>query len=106
MGHHVQIIAPRFAKPFVKSQKNDRNDAEAIAEAASRPTMRYVAMNSVEQQDIQSMHREATLFGRQAAPVRNHEAWQWIFANASGARCEVSGPAGGKTRRCTLAMDI
>ena len=39
MGHQVQIIAPRFVKPFVKSQKNDRNDAEAIVEAASRPTM-------------------------------------------------------------------
>jgi transposase len=61
MGHHVQIIAPRFVKPFVKSQKNDRNDAEAIAEAASRPTMRYVAINSVEQQDIQSMHRIRSL---------------------------------------------
>jgi transposase len=44
MGHHVQIIAPRFVIPFVKSRKNDRNDAEAIAEAASRPTMRYVAI--------------------------------------------------------------
>lgn len=64
MGHHVQIIAPRFVKPFVKSQKNDRNDAEAIAEAASRPTMRYVAINSVEQQDIQSMHRIRSLLMR------------------------------------------
>ncbi|MGF6604808.1 transposase [Paraburkholderia sp. GAS448] len=64
MGHHVQIIAPRFVKPFVNSQKNDRNDAEAIAEAASRPTMRYVAINSVEQQDIQSMHRIRSLLMR------------------------------------------
>ncbi|ACC76393.1 IS110 family transposase [Paraburkholderia caribensis] len=64
MGHHVQIIAPRFVKPFVKSQKNDRNDAEAIVEAASRPTMRYVAVNSVEQQDIQSMHRVRSLLMR------------------------------------------
>jgi len=64
MGHHVQIIAPRFVKPFVKSQKNDRNDAEAIAEAASRPTMRYVSVNSVEQQDIQSMHRIRSLLMR------------------------------------------
>lgn len=64
MGHKVQIIAPRFVKPFVKSQKNDRNDAEAIAEAASRPTMRYVAINSVEQQDIQSMHRIRNLLMR------------------------------------------
>jgi transposase len=64
MGHHVQIIAPRFVKPLVKSQKNDRNDAEAIAEAASRPTMRYVTVNSVEQQDIQSMHRIRSLLMR------------------------------------------
>ncbi|MEM5318645.1 IS110 family transposase, partial [Paraburkholderia sp. JHI869] len=64
MGHQVQIIAPRFVKPFVKSQKNDRNDAEAIVEAASRPTMRYVAVNSVEQQDIQSMHRVRSLLMR------------------------------------------
>ncbi|MBB5406049.1 transposase [Paraburkholderia sp. JPY162] len=64
MGHHVQIIAPRFVKAFVKSQKNDRNDAEAIVEAASRPTMRYVAVNSVEQQDIQSMHRIRSLLMR------------------------------------------
>jgi transposase len=64
MGHQVQIIAPRFVKPFVKSQKNDRNDAEAIAEAASRPTMRYVAINSVEQQDIQCMHRIRSLLMR------------------------------------------
>ena len=64
MGHQVHIIAPRFVKPFVKSQKNDRNDAEAIVEAASRPTMRYVAINSVEQQDIQSMHRIRSLLMR------------------------------------------
>ncbi|GAC1430872.1 MAG: IS110-like element ISPa11 family transposase [Burkholderiaceae bacterium] len=64
MGHKVQIIAPRIVKPFVKSQKNDRNDAEAIAEAASRPTMRYVAINSIEQQDIQCMHRIRNLLMR------------------------------------------
>jgi transposase len=60
-GIRSQVIAPRFVKPFVKSQKNDRNDAEAIVEAASRPTTRYVAVNSVEQQDIQSLHRIRSL---------------------------------------------
>jgi transposase len=64
MGHRVQIIAPRFVKPFVKSQKNDRNDAEANAEAESCPTMRYVAVNSVEQQYIQCMHRIRSLLIR------------------------------------------
>ncbi|UIF89977.1 IS110 family transposase [Cupriavidus sp. UYPR2.512] len=64
MGHQVQMIAPKFVKPFVKSQKNDCNDAEAIVEAASRPTMRYVAINGIEQQDIQCMHRIRSLLMR------------------------------------------
>lgn len=56
-GHTVRLIAPQFVKPYVKSNKNDRNDAEAICEAVSRPHMRFVPANSVEQQDIQSLHR-------------------------------------------------
>jgi len=50
MGHRVRLIPPQYAKPFVKRAKNDRNDAEAISEAASRPTMRSVAIKSAEQQ--------------------------------------------------------
>jgi transposase len=56
-GFKVDLIAPQYVKPFVKSQKNDSTDAEGIAEAASRSTMRFVPVKSVEQQDIQSMHR-------------------------------------------------
>lgn len=56
-GHTVRLIAPQFVKPYVKSNKNDANDAEAICEAVSRPHMRFVAAKSVEQQDIQSLHR-------------------------------------------------
>jgi transposase len=56
-GHEVKLIAPQFVKPFVKSNKNDAADAEAIAEAAQRPTMRFVPIKSVEQQDIQAIHR-------------------------------------------------
>src|SRR5579871_4078578 len=51
-GHMVKLISPQFVKPFVKSNKNDRNDAEAIVEAASRPNMRYVSAKTVEQQDM------------------------------------------------------
>ena len=50
MGHRVRLIPPQYAKPFVKRAKNDCNDAEAISEAASRPTMRSVAIKSAEQQ--------------------------------------------------------
>lgn len=56
-GYTVKLIAPQFVKPFVKSNKNDANDAEAICEAMSRPHMRFVSVKSVEQQDIQATHR-------------------------------------------------
>ena len=58
LGHEVKLIAPQYVKPFVKGNKNDYNDAEAIAEAVQRPTMRFVPMKSVEQQDIQNQHRQ------------------------------------------------
>jgi transposase len=56
-GHDVKLISPQFVKPFVKTNKNDANDAEAIVEAGSRPSMRFVPIKQVEQQDIQSIHR-------------------------------------------------
>jgi transposase len=57
LGHSVRLIGAQYVKPFVKSQKNDRNDAEAICEAAQRPNMRFVPVKSSEQQDIQAAHR-------------------------------------------------
>jgi transposase len=56
-GHTVRLIAPQFVKPYVKSNKNDANDAQAICEAVTRPQMRFVPAKSVEQQDMQSLHR-------------------------------------------------
>ena len=56
-GRCVRLINPRFVKAFVKGSKNDATDAEAIYEAATRPTMRFVPVKSVEQQDLQSVHR-------------------------------------------------
>lgn len=57
LGHQVKLIAPQFVKPYVKSGKNDANDAEAICEAASRPNMRFVPVKSAEQQASQALHR-------------------------------------------------
>ncbi len=57
MGHEVKLIAPQFVKPYVKGNKNDANDAEAICEAVGRPNMRFVPVKTVEQQDIQALHR-------------------------------------------------
>jgi transposase len=56
-GHTVRMMAPQFVKPYVKSNKNDAVDAEAICEAVQRPSMRFIPEKSIEQQDIQSMHR-------------------------------------------------
>lgn len=56
-GHTVRILPAQFVKPYVKANKNDAVDAEAIAEAASRPTMRHVAIKCADQVDVQSLHR-------------------------------------------------
>jgi transposase len=56
-GYRAKLMAPQFVKPYVKSNKSDRNDAEAICEAMARPSMRFVEVKSVEQQDIQAVHR-------------------------------------------------
>jgi len=68
LGHTVKMIAPQFVKPYVKSNKNDAVDAEAICEAVQRPSMRFVPSKSIEQQDIQSVHRvRSLLIGRRTA---------------------------------------
>jgi transposase len=57
LGHTVRIVPAKFVKPFVKSNKNDIIDAEAIAEAVSRPTMRFVEVRTPDQIDLQALHR-------------------------------------------------
>ncbi len=57
LGHEVRLIAPQYVKPYVKSGKNDANDAEAICEAVGRPNMRFVAIKMIEQQVVQAEHR-------------------------------------------------
>ena len=57
LGHKVKIISPQYVKPFIRGQKNDGNDAQAIAVALMQPTMQFVPPKSPEQQDIQALHR-------------------------------------------------
>src|SRR5918994_1865276 len=56
-GHQVRLMSPEYVRPYVKAQKNDDRDAEAIAEAATRPTMRFVVLKSEAQLDMQTLHR-------------------------------------------------
>jgi len=57
LGHEVKLMAPQFVKPYVKTNKNDRNDAEAICEAVARPNMRFVPVKTPEQQALLAQHR-------------------------------------------------
>ena len=70
-GHTVKMMAPQFVKPYVKSNKNDARDAEAIAEAVTRPTMRFVPIKGIEQQDILLLHRARELAMKQRTAHSN-----------------------------------
>lgn len=71
LGHQVRLIAPAYVKPYVKRQKNDAADAEAIAEAAARPTMRFVAVKSAEKQASGMVFRIRDLLVRQRTQTIN-----------------------------------
>ena len=84
LGHEVRLISPAYVKPFVKRQKNDMADAEAIAKAASQPTMRFVAVKSESQQAAAMAYRTRDLLVRQRTQTINalrvHLAEQGIVA--------------------------
>src|SRR4029450_749699 len=71
LGHMVRLMPPAYVKPYVKRQKNDAADAEAICEAVARPNMRFVPTKTVEQQSCLMLHRARHLFIRQQTAVIN-----------------------------------
>ncbi len=71
LGHTVRLMPPRYVKPYVKRNKNDAADAEAICEAVTRPTMRFVAVKSAEQQSVLMLHRTRQLLVRQRTMLVN-----------------------------------
>jgi transposase len=76
LGHEPRIIPAIYVKPFVKGQKNDYNDAEAIAEAALRPNLRFVQEKSQDQLDLQACHRvRSRLVSRRTATINQIRAF-------------------------------
>ena len=71
LGHDVRLMPPRYVKPYVKRNKNDAADAEAICEAVTRPTMRFVPIKTPEQQSVLMLHRTRALFVRQRTTLIN-----------------------------------
>ena len=74
-GHAVRLMSPEYVRPYVKAQKNDDRDAEGIAEAATRPTMRFVEMKTEDQLDMQTLHRSRErLVGERTALINQLRA--------------------------------
>jgi len=71
LGHEVKLMPPRYVKPYVKRNKNDAADAEAICEAVTRPTMRFVAVKNCDQQSVLMVHRTRELLVRQRTMLVN-----------------------------------
>ena len=71
-GHEVRLMSPEYVRAYVKAQKNDDLDAEAIAEAATRPTMRFVTVKSQDQSDLQSLHRARERLVSERTALINH----------------------------------
>lgn len=84
LGHDVRLMPPSYVKPYVKRQKNDAADAEAICEAVTRPTMRFVAIKTPEQQSVQGLHRVRLMLIRRrtqlANAIRGHMAEYGLVA--------------------------
>ena len=71
LGHEVRLMSPQFVRPYVKSNKNDARDAEAICEAVGRPSRRFVAIKSQAQQDMMALHRVRSLLIRERTALMN-----------------------------------
>jgi transposase len=71
LGHDVRLMPPSYVKPYVKRQKNDMADAEAICEAVTRPTMRFVPVKSPDQQSVMVLHRTRLILTRQRTQLSN-----------------------------------
>jgi death-on-curing family protein len=71
LGHEVKLMPPQYEKPYVKRGKNDAADAEAICEAVTRPTMRFVGVKSPDQQATMMLHRVCKILNRQRTQLSN-----------------------------------
>src|SRR5215475_15141595 len=110
LGHEVRLIPPIYVKPFVRRQKNDAADAEAIAEAASRPTMRFVAVKTEEQQARSMIFRTRDLLVRQRTQLvnalRGHLAEHGIVAAYGLAKVKVLAAALGEDSVHPLVREL
>ena len=99
-GHAVRLMSPEYVRPYVKAQKNDELDAEAIAEAATRPTMRFVELKSQAQSDVQALHRARERLGHGRRGLNAHVGE--LGVKLSGGQRQHCACAGGSQRSANL----
>src|SRR5262249_19863722 len=94
LGHDARLMPAKYVKPYRKGQKNDFRDAEAIAEAVQRPTMRFVATKTADQLDLQALHRvRARLVSQRTGIINQIVPSCWSAASQSAKDCASSGPS-------------
>ena len=104
-GHEALLMSPQFVKPYVKSNKNDVADADAIAEASTRPSMRFVGVKSAEQECIQQVHRARQMALKHLTAQRNQLHWlsagvrHCVVEGDWRAAAAVAGGTGGRGQR-------
>ena len=96
LGHDVRLISPQFVTPYVKSNKNDRNDAEAICEAVGRPNMHFVPVKSPEQLAVQAVHGFAVAWSRIASGWSIRSA---VFSGSTASSSPRQSQAGSRKDR-------
>src|ERR1035438_9536603 len=89
LGHDARMMPSKYVRPYSKGQKNDFRDAEAIAEAVQRPTMKFVATKTAEQLDLQALHRVRERLVSQRTFGRD---WHSMFALPTNSGCDRSLP--------------
>ena len=99
MGHRVRLIPPQYVKPFVKRSKNDRNGAEAISEAASRPTMRTVPVKTTDEQ-------AATIIVKHQELMVNQRTQAINALRGHAAEFGIVGPSDDRDPRCQIRQQV
>lgn len=110
-GHEIRLMSPEYVRPYIKAQKNDDRDAEGIAEATSRPTMRFIELKCQEQLDVQTLHRvrarlvaERTNLINQLRTILLERGVTFLAGHLGRKPREVPGDAGFATETNLAAM--
>src|SRR5467141_2742718 len=94
LGHDARLMPAKYVRPYSKGQKNDFRDAEAIAEAVQRPTMKFVATKTADQLDLQALHRvRERLVGQRTGVINQIRAFLLERASPCGKACVPCGPS-------------